>query len=61
MTTYWLLRHPEIEGVCMVSDTELVGFWDRGLLPESVTTTPVIVIPFEQFLAAAKLKQGDAA
>lgn len=56
MTTHWLLRHPAIEGICLVSDTELVGFWDRGMLPESVTTTPIVLMPFELFLAAAKLK-----
>lgn len=59
MTTHWLLRHPAIEGVCLVSDADLIEFWDgANLLPECVRPAPVILVPFEQFIAAAKVKQG---
>lgn len=57
MSTHWLLRHPEIDGVCLLSDAELIAFWDgANLLPDSVRPAPVNLVPFEQFLAAAKLK-----
>ena len=51
---HWLLRHPDVPGVCLLKGNEVDALWEAGSITAEIEAAAVNLVSLDEFLVTAR-------